>query len=492
SAGREGTAIQMGGSIASAFQRFLPLSPQDRGTLLMAGMAAGFGGIFGTPLAGAIFALEVLAIGRLSYEALIPCLIAAVMSDWTCAAWGIRHTDYHLAALVSGSSGTDIAGLDGILMAKVIAASAAFGLASVLFAELAHGLHAVFRKIVPWPYLRPALGGAAVIAMTYALGTRDYLGLGVGSPDSSAVTILSSFHAGGAGDLSWLWKILFTVVTLSSGFKGGEVTPLFFIGAALGNALSRWMGAPPELFAALGFVAIFAGATNTPLACTIMAIELFGPAYVVYFAVACYLAYFLSGHSGIYLSQRIAAPKLRSPALPPHASLRAARELKPSLIPSRFARSVQPRSGSAAKGETIMTHRHKVVPREIGQVRIYLTPKDRRNVKGLKRFTTKPLYREIIAAAKKDGIPHAVAHRTHHGYSGRGDVQSEHPEYANPSLNLCVEMIGERDQLEKFCRKHGELLQGKVIVYKHVEHWDIHAHDLVETDVQPDELKGGN
>lgn len=326
SAGREGTAIQMGGSIASSFARLLPINAHDRRTLLMAGMAAGFGGVFGTPLAGAIFALEVLAIGRLSYEALVPCLMASIVSNWVVTIWGVHHTDYHLAALVGGTSGLQV--IDWLLMGKVIVAAIAFGLSSVLFSELTHGTRSVFRKIIPWPFLRPALGGLIVIGLVYAFGTRDYLGLGVTSPDPGAVTILSSFRADGAGDFSWLWKILFTVVTLSSGFKGGEVTPLFFIGAALGNALSRWLGAPVEMFAALGFVAVFAGAANTPLACTVMAIELFGPSHVVYFAVACFLAYLFSGHTGIYLSQRIGISKTSHESLDHSPTLRSARDTK--------------------------------------------------------------------------------------------------------------------------------------------------------------------
>jgi H+/Cl- antiporter ClcA len=203
-------------------------------------------------------------------------------------------------------------------------------LASVLFSELTHGLNRIFKKLIPWTYLQPALGGLIVIGMVYLLGTRDYLGLGVSSPDPSVVTILSSFHGGGAHTWSWLWKTLFTSVTLASGFKGGEVTPLFFIGAALGNTLAVLLNAPPELFAAIGFVAIFAGATNTPLASTIMGIELFGSQYLVYMALACFLSYLFSGHSGVYLSQRIATPKIHSEQ---HrdVSLRTAREMKPRL-----------------------------------------------------------------------------------------------------------------------------------------------------------------
>lgn len=323
SAGREGTAIQMGGAIASAIARssfFKWLNQTDSRTMLIAGVAAGFGGVFGTPLTGAVFALEVLAIGRMSYDALIPSLIASVVSDWACQAWGIHHTGYIVASLHTPAADGLIAHLDWLLVLKVTLAGAAFGLASMLFAELTHGLGRLFKKIVHIPMLRPVLGGVIVIAMVYLLGSRDYLGLGVTNP-TGGVSILSCFTDGGATPWSWWWKLLFTAVTLGAGFKGGEVTPLFFIGAALGNTCAWVLGAPVDLFAAIGFVAVFAGATNTPLACTIMGIELFGPQHVVYLAIGCFMAYLFSGHSGIYLSQRIGTPKLMAD-LPQDTALR--------------------------------------------------------------------------------------------------------------------------------------------------------------------------
>ena len=318
SAGREGTAIQIGGSLASAAARRLKLSPQDIRILLMAGMSAGFGGVFGTPVTGAIFAAEVLAIGRISYEALAPCLLAAVISDWTCTAWGVHHTDYHQLLTAAPQ-------LDWLLLGKTAAAAIAFGLTSSLFSETTHILHQAFARAIRWPLLRPVAGALLVIALTYASGTRAYLGLGVYSPpgDPDPVSITSSFSPGGADAFSWLWKIIFTAVTLSSGFKGGEVTPLFFIGATLGNVLGTALGAPVDLFAALGFVAVFAGATNTPIACTMMGLELFGAGHAIYIATACFLAYLFSGHTSIYHAQRIATPKVtadgRTPPQERHA-----------------------------------------------------------------------------------------------------------------------------------------------------------------------------
>ena len=319
SAGREGTAVQMGGSVAGTIGRWLRLSEEDTRLLLMSGIAAGFAAVFGTPLTGAIFAMEVLARGRLNYQALIPCLIASIIGDQVNSAWGIGHTHYHIMVSDRISSVSHGTTLDWLLTGKVAIAAVMFGLVSVLFAELTHALNWVFKQTVSRPWLRPAVGGCLVILMVWLLGERDYLGLGVAADpsDPTAVTIQSCFHLGGAGWYSWWWKLLFTAVTIGSGFKGGEVTPLFFIGAALGNVLGQLLGAPVDLMAGLGFVAVFAGATNTPLACTIMAIELFAPGngnllssgFVVYAAVACFLSYFLSGHSSIYHAQRVGLPK---------------------------------------------------------------------------------------------------------------------------------------------------------------------------------------
>jgi H+/Cl- antiporter ClcA len=335
SAGREGTAVQMGGSLASTFGKFYGLTERDVRIILQAGIASGFGAVFGTPLAGAVFAMEVLAIGRISYEGLIPCLFASVIGDQVCAAWGIHHVQYSIASLSDRLTVNRIPHLDGILAAKVVIASVAFGLASVLFAELTHSLGRMF-KMIRWPLLRPVVGGLVIIGLALWLG-RDYLGLGVSSPFPHDITIESCFHVGGATPWSWWWKLLLTALTLSCGFKGGEVTPLFFIGAALGNTLGILLGAPVDLMAGVGFVAVFAGATNTPLACTIMGIELFGGGPVIYLAIACFIAYLFSGHNGIYLSQRIGTPKTGAGDMTPNLSLRARRELLPPLLARFFS-----------------------------------------------------------------------------------------------------------------------------------------------------------
>lgn len=308
SAGREGTAVQVGGSLASFFSKLYNLKQEDKRILLMCGMAAGFGAVFGTPVTGAIFALEVLAIGRIKYDALIPCFIASVLADIVCAAYGIHHTQYKITYISNLMQWFSYKTFNFALLTKVIVAGVAFGLVGFVFAELSHFIKDKSHQYIHNKWLIPIIGGVAVVGISYLIGTFDYLGLGVTNP-TGGVSIVSAFTAGGATYWSWFWKLLLTAITLSTGFKGGEVTPLFFIGATLGNTLALVSDSPVDLFAGLGLIAVFAGATNTPLACTIMGVELFGSENVLYYAVACFTAYYFSGHSGIYHSQRVAVSK---------------------------------------------------------------------------------------------------------------------------------------------------------------------------------------
>ena len=271
----------------------------------MAGVAAGCGAVVRHPYRRSRLRSRSPGDRRVEYGALIPAYwrLSSAIGHARPGASIIRSFRIAYLADVTGPIA-----LDPSLLAKAAVAGIAFGLVALVFAEANHLLGGWLKRLIPYGPLRPVLGGMAVIGLVYALGTRDYLGLGVTAPDPGGLSI-ASFFGLEVHPWSWAWKILFTVVTLASGFKGGEVTPLFFIGAALGNALGGLMGAPLDLMAALGFVAVFAGAANTPLACTLMGIELFGATHGVAIAVACFTAYACSGHRGIYLSQRIAVSK---------------------------------------------------------------------------------------------------------------------------------------------------------------------------------------
>ncbi|MFC5270384.1 voltage-gated chloride channel family protein [Adhaeribacter terreus] len=292
SAGREGTAVQMGGAIADQLTHVFKFKARDRKILIMIGISAGFASVFGTPLAGAVFALEVLIVGRMRYDAILPSFLTAVIADYTCHAWNVGHTVYSIPVVPEISP-------DGFLWA--ILAGIIFGLAAMLFSNATHYFTSVFKNVIAYPPLRPVVGGVFIAGAVWLIGTTKYIGLGV-------PVIVSAFSQ----DLpfyDFLAKTLFTAFTLGAGFKGGEVTPLFYIGATLGNALAGFIPLPVALLAGMGFVAVFAGASNTPIACTLMGIELFGAESGVFIAIACVVAYLFSGHSGIYGSQVIGSPK---------------------------------------------------------------------------------------------------------------------------------------------------------------------------------------
>jgi H+/Cl- antiporter ClcA len=311
SAGREGTAVQMGASLADAALQRLKLSGPLRRQLLAAGVAGGFGSVFGTPVAGALFGLEFVVLGRIEYEALLPALTASLVGDLTARALGTEHTHYPTPSALA---------LSPLLLLKWLLFALALSLATRAFIELTHWLKKTGKRWLPRLPLRMFVGGLLIVLMWRAVGTSDYLGLGV-------PTILRSFTDPALPRSAFAWKIVFTAVTLGAGFLGGEVTPLFFVGAALGNVLARLLGLPLALGAGVGLAAVFAAASNTPLALSVMAVELLGASLFPHAVIVCVLSYLLTGQRSIYGAQRLLRGKDGRMFLRPTAL----RELKPPV-----------------------------------------------------------------------------------------------------------------------------------------------------------------
>ena len=256
-------------------------------------LAGGFGSVFGTPIAGAVFGLEFIVLGRIEYDALVPALVASVVGDMTARALGTGHTPYPAAPFTP---------LSPLLLAKWLVFAVAMAAATTAFIELTHFLKKHGERRIPRLPIRMMLGGAVVVGLWQLVGTSDYLGLGV-------PMIVRSFEDPNLPVYAFAAKLIFTAVTLGAGFLGGEVTPLFFVGAALGSVLSRWLGVPLELGAGVGLAAVFASSANAPIALSIMAVELLGANAFPHVFLVCVLAYLLSGHRSIYPAQRLVRGK---------------------------------------------------------------------------------------------------------------------------------------------------------------------------------------
>lgn len=294
SAGREGTAVQMGASLADQMTKWFSLDSENRKLILICGVAGGFAAVFGTPLAGAIFSLEWMLNRKFQWKSIFPAFWTALVADWTCeVVWGVGHMQYAIPEVPMYSLQN---------LAWVVPAGIAFGLSARLFAETGHRVADLF-KHVGYPPLRPVLGGILIAAFVYFSGSTTYIGLGIPRIVEAFETPLPWYD--------WLVKTGLTGLTIGSGFKGGEVTPLFFTGATLGNALSVWIPLPLALLAGMGFVGVFSGATNTPIACTMMGLELFGYESGIFLGLACFVAYLFSGKGSIYSSQKIEFKYLR-------------------------------------------------------------------------------------------------------------------------------------------------------------------------------------
>ncbi len=294
STGREGAAIQMGGSIAESFNRLFNIDQIDQRILLMAGVAGGFGSAFGTPLTGTVFGMEVAAAGKMRYEGLLPCITASFVGHYVTKAWGAPHDHFKI---------TEVPEIALVSMLKVILVSIVFSFVSVLYCKLRHGVQKYSTQYLVTPMLRGFVGGLLIIALVHLLDTRDYTGRGL--------KIVEQAFTGEVEPFAFLAKLIFTAITMGSGFVGGEAIPLFFVGATLGNTLSGIIGMPTSFLAAIGFISVFCGAANTPISCFLLALEMFEGKALTYFFIACFVSYIFSGPNGVWPSQRIYEPKSR-------------------------------------------------------------------------------------------------------------------------------------------------------------------------------------
>ena len=295
SAGREGAALQIGGSLGCYIGRAFHLDEKDMRLATLCGMSAVFSALFGTPLTATLFALEVISVGVIYYSALVPCIIASLSALQISFLFGLTPTRFTVI----------IEPLSPIMLTKVAGLAIICSLMSTVFCLTMHKTEHLFASKLKNPYLRIAAGGAAVVVISLLLGTGDYNGAGM-------EVIRRAIEDGQAAPDAFFWKLVLTAVTIGCGFKGGEVVPTFFIGATLGCVVGNFLGIPAGFAAALGLICVFCGAVNCPVASLIMSIELFGSMDLVYFALACGIAYMLSGYFGLYSSQKIMYSKLKA------------------------------------------------------------------------------------------------------------------------------------------------------------------------------------
>ena len=293
SAGREGAALQIGGGIGYRAGTLLHLGEKDLPLATLCGMSGVFAALFGTPLTATVFALEVISVGVLYYAGLVPCLTAALTGYLVSVLMGVPPTRFTVT----------VPGLEVRTMLLVIVLALLCAVVSILFCRGLHGVEHLLKRTMKNPYLRVAVGAAVLIGLTL-LTNGDYNGAGM--------EVIGRAMAGQADPWAWVWKLLFTAITIGCGFKGGEVVPSFFVGAAFGCVAAGWLGLPAGFGAAMGLVSVFCGAVNCPLASIILSVELFGSGDLLYFAMACSISYLISGYCGLYSSQTILYSKLRA------------------------------------------------------------------------------------------------------------------------------------------------------------------------------------
>ena len=293
SAGREGAALQIGGGIGYQAGRLLRLGEKDLPLATLCGMSGVFAALFGTPLTATVFALEVISVGVLYYAGLVPCLTAALTGYLVSVLMGVPPTRFTVT----------VPGLEVRTMLLVIVLALLCAVVSILFCRGLHGVEHLLKRTMKNPYLRVAVGAAVLIGLTLLTNGDD---------NGAGMEVIGRAIAGQADPWAWVWKLLFTAITIGCGFKGGEVVPSFFVGAAFGCVAAGWLGLPAGFGAAMGLVSVFCGAVNCPLASIILSVELFGSGDLLYFAMACSISYLISGYCGLYSSQTILYSKLRA------------------------------------------------------------------------------------------------------------------------------------------------------------------------------------
>lgn len=296
SAGREGAALQLGGSIGNSLGKLFRFNESDTHIMIMCGMSGAFSAVFGTPLAAAIFSMEVVSVGIMHYSALVPCVIASLIARGIALAFGIHHESFLLDAVPAfGVKNAIFIGILAVLC----------GLISMLFCIILHQTGAAYRKFFKNPYLRVVIGGLLVIGLTLLVRTNDYNGTGMH-------VIEHCFSEGSVVPYAFLLKMLFTALTLGAGYKGGEIVPTFFIGATFGCMFGNLIGLSPQLCTAVGMGAVFCGVTNSPITSLLICFELFGFEGMPYYLIAIALSYLTSGYYGLYSSQKIIYSKYKT------------------------------------------------------------------------------------------------------------------------------------------------------------------------------------
>lgn len=295
SSGREGAALQLGGSIGNSFGEWFKLDERDKKIAIMCGMSAVFSALFGTPVAAAIFSLEVVSVGVLYYAALVPCVFSSFLAVGIARAAGLEGEHFPVEMIPA----LDLKAMGLLVLLGILCAAV-----SILFCVLLHTAEHAYRKYFPDARVRILAGSFLFIALTLLSGTRDYCG--------SSMGLIESSIEGSVRYEAFLMKMLFTAVALGAGFKGGEIVPTLCVGAALGCAFGEITGFAPSLCAACGMAALFAGVTNCPITSLVIALELFGYEGMEYFSIIIAVAFALSGYYGLYASQKFVYSKTRT------------------------------------------------------------------------------------------------------------------------------------------------------------------------------------